>query len=53
VLSEALLLMLCWRALPRVQRRDAAVVGHPTGVGPGPGGDPVTAVTTVTMTKDA
>ena len=42
VLSEVLLLSLCWRALRRVPRRSAAAVGHPTPVGPVPGGEPVT-----------
>ena len=42
VASEALLLMLCWRALPHVPRQDAAVVGHQTPLGPVPGVDPVT-----------
>ena len=42
VLSEALLLVLCWRALPRVSRRDVAVVGDPAPVGPVPGVDPAT-----------
>ena len=42
VLSEAVLLILCWRALPRIPRRDAAPVGGPAPVGPVPDGERVT-----------
>ena len=33
VLSETVLLILCWRALRRIPRRSTAVVGHPTPAG--------------------
>ena len=42
VLSEALLLLLCWRALPRVPRRGAALVGGPAPGARVRGVDPVT-----------
>ena len=41
VLSEAVLLVLCWRALPRLPRPCVAVVGQPTHVGPILGSEPV------------
>ena len=42
VLSEAVLLILCRRALSRMPRRSAAVVGHRVPAGPVPGTEPVT-----------
>ena len=36
VLSEAVLLILCWRALPPIPRRSAALVGHSNPAGPVP-----------------
>ena len=42
VLSEAVLLMFCWRALPRAPLRARASVAGPAGAGPVPGVDPLT-----------